>query len=72
MGSVTVQRYLELNSNQKYGCSKCEFCGEVACYISVSDAELGHECDEHNLAWTNASTFNAIKNTELLEILENG
>lgn len=65
MGSITIRTFLKKNSNQRYGCSVCEFCGEVACYINVFEAELGHGCAEQDIVWGNAGIFVEIPIDEL-------
>lgn len=63
--SISLKTFLSRNSNQVYACSVCEFCGEVACYTGVFEAELGHMCHEHNKAWRNPSIFKEIPRKEL-------
>jgi len=71
MGSITIQAFLEKNNNQRYGCSVCEFCGEVACYVNIFEAELGHGCDEQNIVWRDAATFVDIPIEELKLMVKN-
>ena len=65
MGSISIKSFLEKKSNQKYGCSICEFCGEVACYVSVFEAELGHGCKEQDIVWRDTAMFKGIPTEEL-------